>query len=172
MVGEADPDDDTEANASLQIYLLGLPLRPLHLFTSMGDLIDFYWSGAGQEKTTLLEGIVPLERTEKHWSTIMGVKVRLLSDLSLHVHTQGEASISIWDSSGGSSLHTALALHGSSRVEVVAPVEVQGAAFLSTSLQITTGIRADTQVRMGSGVKACVVMSSDSVQLRVGLQGR
>ena len=33
----------------------GLPLRPLVLFTSMADLIDLYWSGAGQDKTTLLQ---------------------------------------------------------------------------------------------------------------------
>ena len=33
----------------------GLPLRPMVLFTSIGDLIEMYWSGALQEKTTLLQ---------------------------------------------------------------------------------------------------------------------
>ena len=37
------------------MYCSGLPLRPVVLFSSVGDLIELYWSGAGQEKTTLLE---------------------------------------------------------------------------------------------------------------------
>ena len=45
-----------ELNDRLSIYLFaGLPLRPLVLFSSVGDLINMYWSGAGQEKTTLME---------------------------------------------------------------------------------------------------------------------
>ncbi len=35
--------------------LAGLPLRPMVLFSSIGDLIEMYWSGALQDKTTLLE---------------------------------------------------------------------------------------------------------------------
>jgi len=180
MVATQHPEDDAEANASLQIYLLGLPLRPFHLFSSMGDLIDFYWSGAGQEKTTLLQGVVPLEKTDKEWHTALGVRVKIQSDLSLHVHTQGEGSISIWDSSGSSSLHTAIQLHGFSKLNVVAPGAIGSSApgaigsagFLSTSLNLNTAIQADTQVRLGTSVKACVIMSSDKVELEVELRGR
>merc|ERR1711872_442782 len=212
MVATQHPEDDAEANASLQIYLLGLPLRPFHLFSSMGDLIDFYWSGAGQEKTTLLQGVVPLEKTGKEWHTALGVRVKIQSDLSLHVHTQGEGSISIWDSSGSSSLHTAIQLHGFSKLNVVAPGAIGSvppgaigsaapgaigsaapsaigsappgaigsappgaigsAGFLSTSLNLNTAIQADTQVRLGTSVKACVIMSSDKVELEVELRGR
>ena len=37
------------------LITVGLPLRPLVLFSGMGDLLELYWSGAGQEKTTLLQ---------------------------------------------------------------------------------------------------------------------
>merc|ERR1711872_220128 len=113
-------------------------------------------------------------------------------------------SISIWDSSGSSSLHTAIQLHGFSKLNVVAPgaigstapgaiggaapgdigsaapgafgsaapSAIGSAGFLSTSLNLNTAIQADTQVRLGTSVKACVIMSSDKVELEVELRGR
>jgi len=169
LVGNADPDDDAEANASLQIYLLGLPLRPLQLFSSMGDLIDFYWSGAGQEKTTLLQGSVPLENTDKIWHSLAGIKVKIQSNLFLHIHSQGEASISIWDSSGSSRLHTGIFIQGSSNVALLVPAT---ASHVTSHVNITTGIQADTQVVMGTALKACVIMSADNIEVEVGLRGR
>ena len=36
VLGEAEEGDDSEANASAELTLPGLPLRPLTLFSSMG----------------------------------------------------------------------------------------------------------------------------------------
>ena len=36
VLGEAEEGDDSEANASAELTLLGLPLRPFTLFSSMG----------------------------------------------------------------------------------------------------------------------------------------
>ena len=40
MLGEAEEGDDLEANASAELSLLGLPLRPFTLFSSMGVELD------------------------------------------------------------------------------------------------------------------------------------
>ena len=37
VLGEAEEGDDAEANASAELSLLGLPLRPFTLFSSMGE---------------------------------------------------------------------------------------------------------------------------------------
>ena len=37
VLGEAEEGDDAEANASAELSLLGLPLRPYTLFSSMGE---------------------------------------------------------------------------------------------------------------------------------------
>ena len=37
VLGEAEEGDDAEANASAELSLLGLPLRPYILFSSMGE---------------------------------------------------------------------------------------------------------------------------------------
>jgi len=168
MVGEADPDDDKDANASLQISILGLPLRPLVLFSGMGDLLELYWSGAGQEKTTLLQGTVPLEETEKQWETLLGLRVNIKSSLLFHILSQGEGSVSIWDSSGRGSLETSVSLQGLSRVSV----EAEGGAHLSSKMHLNTGISAQTKVMMDSTVVGCVVMSSEALEVKVELEGR
>ena len=38
VLGEAEEGDDKDANASAELSLLGLPLRPFTLFSSMGEL--------------------------------------------------------------------------------------------------------------------------------------
>ena len=37
VLGEAEEGDDKEANASAELSLLGLPLRPFVLFSSLGE---------------------------------------------------------------------------------------------------------------------------------------
>ena len=54
FLGESDPGDDKEANASVQLSLLGLPLRPWRLFSSLGQLMDLYWSGAAENLSSYL----------------------------------------------------------------------------------------------------------------------
>ena len=54
FLGESDPDDDKEANASVQLSLVGLPLRPWRLFSSLGQLMDLYWSGAAEKLSSYL----------------------------------------------------------------------------------------------------------------------
>ena len=41
VLGEAEEGDDAEANASAELSLLGLPLRPFTLFSSMGEDISY-----------------------------------------------------------------------------------------------------------------------------------
>ena len=54
FLGESDPEDDEEANASVQLSLLGLPLRPRQLFSSLGQLMDLYWSGVAEKLSSYL----------------------------------------------------------------------------------------------------------------------
>ena len=54
FLGESDPEDDEEANASVQLSLLGLPLRPRQLFSSLGQLMDLYWSGEAEKLSSYL----------------------------------------------------------------------------------------------------------------------
>ena len=65
FLGQSEAEDDQEANASVQISLLGLPLRPWSLFSSLGQLMDLYWSGRTERLSSYLaKSIVLLDRTE------------------------------------------------------------------------------------------------------------
>ena len=65
FLGQSEAEDDPEANASVQISLLGLPLRPSSLFSSLGQLMDLYWSGRTERLSSYLaKSIVLLDRTE------------------------------------------------------------------------------------------------------------
>jgi len=54
FLGSWDQDDDKEANAWVQLSLLGLPLRAWPLFSSLGELMDLYWSGAAEKLSSYL----------------------------------------------------------------------------------------------------------------------
>ena len=59
-------------------------------------------------------------------------------------YSPGEGSVSIWESSGSSSLHTQVSLEGVSRVQVSAP----GAKYISSKMGLETGLTVDTQVKI------------------------
>lgn len=54
FLGESDGDEDEEANASVQLSLLGLSLRPRQLFSSLGQLMELYWSGEAERLSSYL----------------------------------------------------------------------------------------------------------------------
>ena len=54
FLGQSDEEDDQEAHASVQLALLGLPLRPRALFSSLGQLMEIYWSGAAERLSSYL----------------------------------------------------------------------------------------------------------------------
>ena len=47
--------DGEEATAGIEIKFLGNKLRPFIFFSSMGELMSLYWSGASEEKTSALQ---------------------------------------------------------------------------------------------------------------------
>ena len=52
---QADPNDDEESNAGMVLSVLGNKLRPFVFFNSMGELMNIYWSGAAESKTSALQ---------------------------------------------------------------------------------------------------------------------
>ena len=65
FLGQSEAEDDQEANLSVQISLLGLPLRRWSLFSSLGQLMDLYWSGRTERLSSYLaKSIVLLDRAE------------------------------------------------------------------------------------------------------------
>ena len=54
FLGQSDEEDDQEVHASVQLSLLGLPLRPRVVFSSLGQLMEIYWSGAAERLSSYL----------------------------------------------------------------------------------------------------------------------
>jgi len=163
LTGEPDPEDDGDANASLHISILGLPLRPLVLFTSVSDLIDMYWSGAGQEKTTLLQGTLDLEDTHSEFQTFLGIRISMNSNIAVHLHSQGEGSISIWTQTGAGNLETDVSLAGASHLQLEAP----GGIAVTSNIELNTGLRVHTTAAMGNPINICLIMSSQDLVVRL-----
>ena len=83
FLGQSEAEDDQEANASVQISLLGLPLRPWSLFSSLGQLMDLYWSGRTERLSSYLaKSIVLLDRTEDITLRWVGCELLLIMVLT------------------------------------------------------------------------------------------
>ena len=68
FLGESDSDseEDKEASASVHLTLLGLPLRPWQLFSSLGQLLELYWSGEAERLSSYLsKSIILLDQVQE-----------------------------------------------------------------------------------------------------------
>jgi hypothetical protein len=85
LLGEQEEADGGEAEAAVEVSLLGLPLRPLHLFSSLGELMELYWAGAGQDRSSLVQGSALLLRSRR--------SLTLASGLSLDISLMAAGSV-------------------------------------------------------------------------------
>merc|ERR1711974_338401 len=116
--------------------LLGLPLRPFTLFSSMGELMELFWSGAGQERTTLLQGSALLlsRKSTLHLASGLNLEVTLTAAVSLD--TAGQAEVSMWSQSADTKLGVEARL-GSSTLPFVSSDLAASALFqLDSSIQM------------------------------------
>jgi len=44
--------EEEDANAGMELSLLGVQMRPIVFFSSKGELMGLVWSGTGSERTT------------------------------------------------------------------------------------------------------------------------
>ena len=152
LLGEQQERDDKEANAVAELSILGLPLRPLVLFSSLGDLMDLYWSGAAEEKTSLLAGSVALPPQYHVLTLASGLPLAVSLEGAASLQLSGQAEVSLWTQAGTGRLELEAAL--------VARLEAGvGRGLLLLSSQVTgSGLaRVETTAQLGGGESlACV----------------
>jgi len=164
FLGEEDPEDDKEANAAIELTLLSLPLRPVTLFSSLGDLMEIYWSGAAQEKMTALQGTVLLQDDSSNFLLSNGIQVGLDMMGGLSFDLSGKADISIWSRTGNTLVENKAAVLVKSKVFLSfgGEAEVEGGeeVKVETELSAEAQLDVDTDVDMsGAEVLACIRMS-------------
>jgi len=152
VLGEAEEGDDAEANASAELSLLGLPLRPFTLFSSMGELMELFWSGAGQERTTLLQGSALLLSRKSSLPLASGLNLEVTLTAAASLETAGQAEVSMWSQSAD----TKLEVEGSVVVRVEARLGSR-LLFISSDLAASALFQLDSSIQMGGdGAVACV----------------
>ena len=162
-VGEADPQDDPEPNASVQLSILGLPLRPLVLFSSFGDLFDMYMSGAGEKLTSFISGSVLLLDKSESFPLSNGLELTVQATAVISFDFAGKADISIWSRTGRTHVENA----GVIVVNLKANV---GKNFLlfESSFAAEGVLEVDTDVDMGGEeVMACVRMKQKDTKMEM-----
>ncbi len=55
FIDDTSSDDGEDATAGIEIKFMGNQLRPFIAFSSMGELMSLYWSGATEQKTSALQ---------------------------------------------------------------------------------------------------------------------
>jgi len=152
VLGEAEEGDDAEANASAELSLLGLPLRPFTLFSSMGELMELFWSGAGQERTTLLQGSALLLSRKSSLPLASGLNLEVTLTAAASLDTTGQAEVSMWSQSAD----TKLEVEGTVVVRVEARLGSR-LIFISSDLTASALFQLDSSIQMGGdGAVACV----------------
>jgi len=138
VLGEAEEGDDKEANASAELSLLGLPLRPFVLFSSLGELMELFWSGVGQERTPLLQGSALLLSRKS--------SIPLASGLNLEVTLTAAGS-----------LDTAGQLEVEASVLVRMEAKIGDLLFVSSDVAASGLLHLDSSIQMGGDeTLACV----------------
>jgi len=162
-VGEADPQDDPDPNASVQLSLLGLPLRPFILFSSFSDLFDMYMSGAGEKLTSFISGSVLLLDKTESFLLSNGLELSVQATAVISFDFSGKAEISIWSRTGKTHVENA----GVMVVNIKANV---GEKFLlfESSFAAEGVLEVDTDVDMGGEeVMACVRMKQKDTKIEM-----
>jgi len=160
-VGETDPADDTDPNASVHLSIFGLPLRPFVLFSSFSDLFDMYMSGAGEKLTSFLSGSVMLLDREESFPLGNGLNLRILVTAAVSFDFSGKAEISIWTQNGKTHIENS----GVVVVNLEAAVEKDFLGF-QKSFAAEGMLDVDTDVNAGGNpVTACVRMSQRDTKL-------
>eukprot|EP00092_Neocalanus_flemingeri_P036638 GFUD01039891.1.p1 GENE.GFUD01039891.1~~GFUD01039891.1.p1 ORF type:complete len:830 (-),score=230.17 GFUD01039891.1:47-2536(-) len=163
FVGDADPEDDPEANASVQLSLLGLPLRPFVLFSSFGDLVEMYWSGAAEKLTSFLSGSVLLLDRKQSFPLSNGLELKIQATASISFDFSGKAEISIWTKNGKTHVENA----GVIVVNLEAKVGDKFLVF-ENSFAAEGMLEVDTDINMsGDEVLACVMMKQKDTKLEL-----
>ena len=163
-VGDADPEDDDDPNASVQLSLLGLPLRPFVLFSSFGDLVDMYWSGAAEKLTSFLSGSVLLLDKKESFPLSNGLDLNIHATAAMSFDFAGKGEISIWSRNGKT--------HVENTGVLVVNLEAKvGDKFLvfENSFAAEGMLEVDTDIDMSSGeeVLACVRMKQKDTKLEL-----
>lgn len=162
FVGEEDADDDRDPNASVQIKLLGVPLRPVTLFTSLSELMEIYWSGVAERMTSYLSGTVQLfsERDETVLGNGLRLQVQLFGTLALDLGAK--AVISLWTQSGE------VECENRGAVSLMARVRVGDSLLVSERMvTVETTLMSNIQISMSGGEPlVCVVLNQKPVRVK------
>jgi len=59
FIDDTATTDSEDATAGIEIRFLGYQIRPFIVFSSMGELMSLYWSGATEQKTSALQVVLP-----------------------------------------------------------------------------------------------------------------
>jgi len=162
-VGESDPQDDPDPNASVQLSILGLPLRPFTLFSSFGDLFDMYMSGAGAQLTSFISGSILLLDKHETFPLSNGLELSIEATAAISFDFSGKGEVSIWSQTGKTHVENA----GVIVVNLVAKV---GSDFLvfENSFASEGVLEIDTDTDMGRGeVMACVRMKQRETKMEL-----
>lgn len=162
FVGEEDADDDKDPNASVQIKLLGVPLKPVTLFTSLSELMEIYWSGVAEKMTSYLSGTVQLisERDDTVLGNGLRLQVQLLGTLSLDLGAK--AAISLWTQSGE------VECENRGAVSLMARVIVGDSLLVSERMvTVEAALMSNIQISMSGGEPlVCVLLNQNPVRVR------
>ena len=162
-VGDADPQDDPDPNASVQVSILGLPLRPFVLFSSFSDLFDMYMSGAGEKLTSFISGSVLLLDKKESFPLSNGLELTIQATAAISFDFSGKAEISIWSRNGKTHVENA----GVIVVNLQASVGNEFLLF-KNSFAAEGLLEVDTDVDMGGDeVMACVRMKQRDTKVEL-----
>ena len=161
-LGDEDDNDDTEANASVNIYLLGLPLRKLVLFSSLGELMDHYWSGRLEKRTSYLTGTMALFNEKEDVLLANGLKleIHLLATLSLDLSASAE--ISLWTQSGQVQFNNAGAVTFMSRININNVIVSETSVTAQVHFTSNIHFRATKPEPL-----ICVILNQDATKIKI-----
>ena len=162
FVGEEDADDDKDPNASVQIKLLGVPLKPVTLFSSLSELMEIYWSGVAEKMTSYLSGTVQLfsERDDTVLGNGLRLQVQLVGTLSLDLGAK--AAISLWTQSGE------VECENRGAVSLMAEVRVgEGLIMSERMVTVEAALMSNIKISMSGGQPlVCVVLNQNPVRVK------
>ena len=162
FVGEEDANDDKDPNASVQIKLLGVPLKRVTLFTSLSELMEIYWSGVASKMTSYLSGTVQLfsERDDTVLSNGLRLQTQLLGTLALDLGAK--AAISLWTQSGE------VECENRGAVSLMARVRVGDGLIMSERMvTVEAALMSNIKISMSGGQPlVCVVLNQNPVRLK------
>ena len=161
-VGEEDADDDKDPNAAVQIKLLGVPLKPVTLFSSLSELMEIYWSGVAEKMTSYLSGNVQLfsERDDTVLGNGLRLQVQLLGTLALDLGAK--AAISLWTQSGE------VECENRGAVSLMARVTVGDNLIVSERMvTVEAALMSNIKIKMSGGEPlVCVVLNQNPVRVK------